>query len=83
MKWHQTILDYLRTPLRAMSGPRSGMTGKEARMARKKRVPTPGTIGLCLDELREKVALVLNELDPSADTGRKGVDPRRALDGMI
>lgn len=53
------------------------------RMAPKKRVPTPGTIWRCPDELWEKVALVLNELDPSADTGRKRIDPRRALDGMI
>ena len=60
---------------------------KEARMAkkkRKKRASGPmGTIWRCPDALWEKVALVLDELDPPADTGRKRVDQRAALDGMI
>jgi putative transposase len=56
---------------------------KEARMARKKRVATLGTIWRCPDELWERVALVLDELDPPADTGRKRIDQRRALDGLI
>lgn len=52
-------------------------------MARKKRVAMLGTIWRCPDELWEKVSLVLDDLDPPADTGRKRVDQRLALDGMI
>ena len=63
---------------------------KEARMARKRgrrhrrrRVKALGVIWRCPDELWNEVAVVLDELDPPAKTGRKRVDQRRALDGMI
>ena len=63
---------------------------KEARMARKRgrrhrrrRVKRLGVIWRCPDELWKEVAVVLDELDPPAKTGRKRVDQRRALDGMI
>jgi putative transposase len=60
------------------------MTGKEARMARtKRRIRPMATIWRCPDELWEKVALVLDELDPPAETGRKRIDQRKALDGVI
>jgi putative transposase len=52
-------------------------------MARKKRVVELETIWRCPDELWERVSLVLDELDPPAATGRKRVDQRSALDGMI
>jgi len=60
------------------------MTGKEARMARtKRRIRPMATIWRCPDDLWEKVALVLDELDPPAETGRKRIDQRKALDGII
>jgi putative transposase len=60
------------------------MTGKEARMARtKRRIKPMPTIWRCPDDLWEKIELVLDELDPPARTGRKRIDQRKALDGMI
>ena len=62
---------------------------KEARMARKRgrrhrrRVKPLGVIWRCPDELWKEVAFVLDELDPPARTGRKRIDQRTALDGMI
>lgn len=63
---------------------------KEARMARKasrgrrrSRVMPLGTIWRCPDELWERVALVLDESDPPAEVGRKRIDQRKALDGVI
>lgn len=60
---------------------------KEARMAkrphRRRQREALGTIWRCPDELWERVAMVLDELDPPARTGRRRVDQRRALDGMI
>ena len=60
---------------------------KEARMAgrthRKRRRKVLGTIWRCPDGLWERVALVLDELDPPARTGHPRIDQRRALDGMI
>jgi transposase len=53
------------------------------RTHRRRRAKALGTIWRCPDELWERVAVVLEELDPPADTGRKRVDQRRALDGMI
>jgi len=49
---------------------------------RRKRKELP-TIWRCPDELWERFAFVLDELDPPAATGRKRIDPRQALDGMI
>jgi putative transposase len=60
------------------------MTGKEARMARtKRRIKAMPTIWRCPDALWEKVARVLDELDPPAKTGRRRIDQRKALDGII
>lgn len=59
------------------------MAKERRRGRRRKRAEVPGTIWRCPDALWEKVALVLDELDPPAETGRKRVDQRRALDGMI
>jgi putative transposase len=60
------------------------MTGKEARMARTKRqIKAMPTIWRCPDELWERIALVLDELDPPAETGRKRIDQRKALNGVI
>jgi putative transposase len=47
---------------------------------RRKTLPT---IWRCPDELWERFELVLDELDPPAATGRKRIDQRKALDGMI
>ncbi|VAX42247.1 hypothetical protein MNBD_PLANCTO03-687 [hydrothermal vent metagenome] len=44
--------------------------------------PLP-TIWRCPDELWARFVLVLDELDPPAATGRKRIDQRNALDGMI
>jgi putative transposase len=53
-------------------------------MARtKRRIRPMATIWRCPDDLWEKVALVLDELDPPAETGRKRIDQRKALDGII
>lgn len=53
-------------------------------MARKKRTPKPlPTIWRVPDELWERIEPVLNELDPPAQTGRKRIAPRLALDGII
>lgn len=53
-------------------------------MARKKRTFTPlPTIWRVPDELWERIEPVLNELDPSARTGRHRIAPRPALDGII
>ncbi len=54
-------------------------------MARTKRpVKTLDTIWHCPDDLWEKVFQpVLDALDPPAKTGRKRIDQRKALDGMI
>ena len=41
------------------------------------------TIWRCPEELWERFALVLDELDPPATTGRKRIDQRKALDGLI
>lgn len=54
-----------------------------ARRHRRRRREAPGTIWRCPDALWERVALVLDELDPPAPTGRKRIDQRKALDGMI
>lgn len=50
---------------------------------RRRRSKVLGTIWRCPDALWEKVALVLDELDPPAGTGRKRVDQRKAFDGLI
>lgn len=54
-------------------------------MARKKRVPKSlPTIWRCPDDLWEQfIEPTLRRLDPPKPTGRKRVDQRRALDGMI
>lgn len=54
-------------------------------MARKKRVPASlPTIWRCPDDLWEEfLQPTLDRLDPSKATGRKRIDQRRALDGMI
>lgn len=41
------------------------------------------TIWRCPDELWELIESVLAEHDPPAKTGRKRIDPRKALDGII
>lgn len=41
------------------------------------------TIWECPDELWDLVERVLAEHDPPAKTGRKRIDPRKALDGII
>ena len=50
------------------------------RHQRRKALPT---IWRCPDELWTRFELVLAELDPPAATGRKRIDQRKALDGMI
>jgi putative transposase len=53
-------------------------------MARKKReVKTLATIWEADDELWSTIENILDELDPAADTGRKRVDLRAALNGII
>jgi putative transposase len=53
-------------------------------MARtKRRIKPMPTIWRCPDELWEKVELVLDELDSPAKIGRKRIDQRKALDGII
>ena len=53
-------------------------------MAKRQRKPKElPTIWRCPDELWETFALVLDELDPPATTGRKRIDQRKALDGLI
>ena len=44
---------------------------------------TQPTIWRCPDELWAYFELVLDELDPPARTGRRRIDQRKALDGMI
>lgn len=57
---------------------------RKPRTHRKRRGREPlGTIWRCPDALWGRVALVLDELDPPASTGRKRIDQRKALDGMI
>lgn len=48
----------------------------------RKRKPLP-TIWRCPDDLWEHFELALDELDPPATTGRKRIDQRKALDGLI
>ena len=50
-------------------------------MARKTR--TLPTIWRVPDQLWERIALVLDELDAPASTGRPRINPRAALDGII
>ena len=53
-------------------------------MARKRRQVKPlPTIWNIPDELWEQIQPILDELDPPAATGRKRIDPRLALDGII
>ena len=53
-------------------------------MARRKRTPQVlPTLWRVPDELWERIEPVLNELDPAAKTGRKRIDLRRALEGII
>lgn len=53
-------------------------------MPKKKRAVEPlETIWEAPDELWKKVELVLDELDPPAATGRRRVDMRKALNGII
>jgi putative transposase len=53
-------------------------------MARRKRTPKVlPTIWHVPDELWERIASVLNELDPPAKTGRTRIAPRPALEGII
>lgn len=54
-----------------------------AKQRHRRRRRTLETIWRCPDALWERVTLVLDELDPPAPTGRKRIDQRRALDGMI
>ena len=55
-----------------------------ARKPRKRRKrKAMDTIWRCPDALWERVALVLDELDPPASTGRKRIDQRNALNGVI
>jgi putative transposase len=52
--------------------------------AHKKVVKALDTIWQCPDDLWQNVVVpVLEALDPPQPTGRKRIDPRRALDGMI
>jgi putative transposase len=53
------------------------------RTHRRRRVKALATIWRCPDPLWDRVALVVDELDPPAETGRPRVDLRRALNGMI
>jgi putative transposase len=50
-------------------------------MAHKTR--TLKTIWRVPDQLWDRIALVLDELDPPASTGRPRIDPRAALNGII
>ncbi|MBY0308830.1 MAG: transposase, partial [Phycisphaerales bacterium] len=59
------------------------MARKRVRGHRRRRGRPLGTIWHCPDELWVAVARVLDELDPPAATGRKRIDQRKALDGMI
>lgn len=53
-------------------------------MARTKRKPKPlPTIWQVPDGLWNLIEPILNELDPPAATGRKRIDQRKALDGII
>lgn len=53
-------------------------------MARTKRTVKPlATIWGVPDELWELIQPILSELDPPAPTGRKRIDQRAALDGII
>ena len=53
-------------------------------MARKRKAAEPlPTIWHAPDELWERIAPVLAELDPPARTGAPRIDPRGALDAMI
>ncbi len=53
-------------------------------MARRRRKPKDlPTIWRCSDELWDRFAFVLDELDPPATTGRKRIDQRQALNGLI
>ena len=53
-------------------------------MARTKRKPKPlPTIWQVPDGLWKLIQPILNELDPPAPTGRKRIDQRKALDGII
>ena len=55
-------------------------------MPRQKRDDSPKplpTIWRVSDELWAKIEPILAEYDPSKDTGRKRIDQRRALDGII
>ena len=55
-------------------------------MPRRKRDDNPkplATIWRVPDELWAKIEPILAEYDPSKDTGRKRIDQRRALDGII
>lgn len=61
----------------------AGMARKRRHGHRRRRVKPLGVIWRCPDELWKEVALVLDELDPPAKTGRKRIDQRTALDGMI
>jgi putative transposase len=50
------------------------------RQRKRKELPT---IWQCPNELWERFAFVLDELDPPATTGRKRIDQRKALNGLI
>lgn len=53
-------------------------------MARTKRQAKPlPTIWRVPDDLWERIQPILNELDPPAATGRKRINPRAALDGIL
>lgn len=53
-------------------------------MAKRKRTSKElPTIWRCPDDLWETFALVLDELDPPAATGRKRINQRNALNGLI
>lgn len=61
----------------------AGMARNKSRGHRRRRAKPLGTIWACPDELWAEVTRVLDELDPPAATGRKRIDQRKALDGMI
>jgi len=53
-------------------------------MPRRKREAGPlPTIWCVPDDLWAKIKAILDEHDPPKDTGRKRIDQRRALDGII
>src|SRR5438045_1061601 len=53
-------------------------------MAERRRMqPALDTIWNVPDKLWEFVQIILDELDPPAATGRRRINPRRALDGII